>query len=108
MTITFNHSKSPSGYDLLTTKTNQHVKIDILFDNGTATHVYIDENEFKVIDDTLYGLFVGIGDKMMSLVEVVREADRQYPAIAREVAQEVREAAREERKLSSPCMTGRI
>lgn len=108
MSIMFQYRESRMGDDMLCIKTNQHLEIEVLFENGEATHIYVDENEFKVIEDTLYGLFVGIGDQVMSLVEIIREADRQYPAIMEEIEQEDRDAAEMERELSCPRRTGRI
>lgn len=104
----FTYKESKAGHDMLVIKTNQHIEVEYLFESESVTEVYIDGYDFPITSDTLYGLFVGIGDQVINLVELGHKADAAYPAIMREVAQEAREAADMERELSSPYLTGRI
>lgn len=104
----FKHKESKHGADMLAIKSNQHVEVEFLFKDESATHVYINGEEFSMAAEMLYGLFVAIGDEMVSLLDLGRKAEEEYPAIMREVAQEDSEAADMERELSSPYLTGRI
>lgn len=109
--VNFNYVLSTGGDDMLQVATDQHVNVRVLFTskgNGDPTHVYLDEDEFSVNSDTLYGIFVVIGGNILSVMDVVREAGMDYPHIKREVEQESADAASNERFLSSPCATGRI
>lgn len=109
MTLYFQYRETRMGDDMLVIKTNQHIEIEFLYDKGDdATHVYLDGHEFALTDDVLYGLFVGIGDNVISIIELSHEANRQYPYIKEEIEQEDREAADMERELSCPRLTGRI
>lgn len=104
----FQHKYTEFGDDILCIKTNQHISVRVLFENGKATYIYADNNEFNLVGDTVFGLFVGIGDKVVSLIEVALEAANQFADIKAEVEEKELEAAAIERELSSPYLTGRI
>jgi hypothetical protein len=109
MTISFKYRESGLGDDMLAITTNQHINVEFLFDKGEdATHVYLDGHEFPVTEEMLNGIFVGIGEKMVSLVELCAEANRSYLPIVDEIRKEAREFSRAERELCSPRATGRI
>lgn len=104
----FNYKESNSGYDMLTLKTDQHVEVEYLFDNGDATHVYLDGDEFPLTSDTLHGVFVVVKGEFISLIALGHKASEDYPQIMKEIAQEAREDEAMARELSSPYLTGRI
>ena len=109
MTITFSHRETSYGDNMLCIKTNQHVNVEFLFDKGDyATHVYLDGDEFPLTSDTLYGLFVAIGEEVISLIALSHKANRAYPDIMVEIEQEAKENDSMVRELSCPRMTGRI
>lgn len=105
----FQYKESKLGGPMLAIKTNQHVDIEFLFDKGEyPSYVYINNHEFSASDDTFHGLFVGIGEKVISIRELLLQAVIDYPVIKLEVAQEASEAAAHEREMSCPRATGRI
>lgn len=107
--IQFDYRETRLGDDMLVIKTNQHVEIEFLYDKGDeATHVYIDGDEFPLTSDTLYGLFVAIGDQFISIIDPSRKADEEFPEIKEEIEQEARDEEDMRRELSSPYLTGRI
>lgn len=105
----FNYKKSKLGDPMLAIKTNQHLDIELLFDKGDdPTHIYINGNEFTSYDEVLYGLFVGVGEKMYSLRELCLEASFAYPDFRNQNDREASEAAAHEREMSCPRATDRI
>lgn len=107
--MNFSFKESRNGDPMLAIKTNQQLEVEFLFDKGDdATHVYVNGNEFASHEEVLYGLFVGIGDKVVSLRDLCHEAGFAFPAIKAEVDREGREAAAHERRMSSPQYTDRI
>lgn len=104
----FGYKESNGGNDLLTIKSDQHVDIEILFESGDATHVYLDGDEFSLLSDTLYGVFVVIGGQFINLVDLGRKAADAYDGIMDEVRAEQKAEDDMARELSSPYLTGRI
>lgn len=106
--VAFSHKTSRSGCDLLCIKTLQGVEIDFLFKGNDAEYIYIDGDEFPALSDTLYGLFVSVGGSIVSLNELRREAEDQWPSIREEIEREERLENRYSRELASPFLTGRV
>lgn len=91
---------------LVTVKTNQGVELKFDFQFFT---VQIDGNEFYLVDDTLRGLFVYIGDNApMSIYSIIPEAETHYEQIKREHELEKASLIELAQELSSPKQTGRI
>lgn len=101
MNIPFQYTTSQNGHDLLTFKTNQHLDVEVLFESGNPTNIYLNGYEFAAWEEVLYGLFVGIGDQVHSLAQIVTEAAIAYPQIIKENEQEEREYERHIRQESS-------
>lgn len=104
----FGYKESHGGDDLLTIKTDQNIDIEILFENGDATHIYLDGDEFSLLSDTLYGVFVVIAGNFINLVDLGRKAGEEYDGIMKEVRAEQKAEDDMARELSSPYLTGRI
>lgn len=92
----------------------QGVEVDITFDGGEAKYVTLNgETEFETTQDVLSGLFVQLQKTRMefevvSLAEIVRQAQAQFDGIMEEVEQEDADEAAHRSYLSSPYQTGRV
>ena len=106
--MNFNYKESPSGYDMLSIKTDQHIDIEILFDKQEPDQVYIDGLDYSVLDDTLHGLFVVIDQKFVPVTDLIYEASQAYGPIIEEIRKEQRAEDAMIRELSSPYLTGRV
>lgn len=104
----FTYKESQLGHDTLCIKTNQHIDIEVLFDNGETDQIYIDGNEFSVLDDILHGLFVGLDENVISLYQIVIQAGVDYPDIMSGVRQQQKTDADYTRTTSSPYLSGRV
>ena len=85
--MNFQYKESNVGRPILFLKTNQGVEIEVFF-GISGDYIYVDDAEFSIKSDTLYGLFVGIGDKIFTLMDVYYSAENQLPDILACVAQE--------------------
>jgi len=93
MKLTFSY-KDQNRPTLCVTST-QGVQIEITFNSGDAYCVYLNGNEFEANDDLLNGLFVSFEVRRMeyeviSVSEIVRQAENQFEAIMAEVESEAR------------------
>lgn len=57
-------------------ETNQHINLGFLMEHGEVAYIYINGHEFTRKDDTLDGLFFGIGDKFYIAPDLYAEAER--------------------------------
>ena len=106
--IRFNYERGYAETDDLLVKSDQGIKIRIVYDNGDPVLVCVDDVEFNDADDTLNGLFVSINCKPYALSYVLRAANEQIDAIIAENEQEAADELRMAQELSSPYQTGRI
>lgn len=105
----FTYKENKLGDPMLAIKTNQHLDVEFLFDKGDdPTHVYVNGNEFASGEEVVYGLFVGVGDKVFSLRDLSHEASFAFPAIRAERNREGAEAAAHAREMSCPRATDRV
>lgn len=106
--MNFEYKESLMGHDVLTIRSRHGVEIEVLFDNGQAAEVYIDDCDYKPTDDTLNGLAIMIGDQWMQISDVIRHAEVAYPGIMRGIKAQARAEEAMAEELSSPYLTGRI
>lgn len=98
------------GHYSMSIESNQHLDIAVLFDGVDAFMVSLrnDDIELDEGDDFLMQLFVGIGDKMVSLSDIVTEANKQIDDLVKEHLQDKEDWDDMAYELSSPRLTGRI
>jgi hypothetical protein len=94
------------------------VDVNIFFNKGSVSHIDIEGREFDAKEDILYGLVVKVptgktvlsGDSyhLLSLQEIINEAESQYGSIVQETERENREESNMIDEVSSPYLSGRI
>lgn len=72
------------GEEKLSAKANKNVDIDVYFTGSNPTHIHIDGNEFDAGQEWLDGVYVGFGDQVCSLKNVIAQAAADYPDLLQE------------------------
>lgn len=94
--------------DQLEVKTDTGAEIEIKFNSGECSHLYIDEYEYDAADDILKNIFIKFEGQFYTILGVMQRAIDEYDDICDETRQEEEDEYAMERELSSPYMTGRI
>ena len=102
------YTKECNGYQVLYTTTSHHFDVSFYFKGGEIEEVLIDGWEYPITEEMLNGLFVSVGDKMLTIVELSHMANSAYPSITNEVKTEDDAYDSMRRELSSPEATGRV
>lgn len=92
-------------------RTDQHIEIKCVMQSrqwANCTEVLIGGYDYSPKNDVLNGLFVSIGGKFHSIVDVIREAELSWDKLVSEDDAESGECQDEINALSSPRLTGRI
>lgn len=92
----------------LAVKTNHHIEVELFFENGHVVEVMLDGFEYQITEELLSGLFVAIGDEMVSIIELSHKAQNDFDKVMAEVNADDKENEAMRRELSSPYATGRI
>lgn len=103
----FSYKELVSG-DGLVFKTDQGVDVEVLFEGGEATYIFVDDLEFKTSDDFLKGLFVKVNGNPITLMGIYQSAESQYDDVMAEVEQDMIDEIAMREELSSPYLTGRL
>jgi hypothetical protein len=70
--------------------------------------VYIDDNEFLPDESCLEGIYVSLSGEFVSLHDLMKQAEKDYPSYKREADDHEAEEAEHAAYVSSPEQTGRV
>ena len=83
----FTHEKIDK-YDILGCKSDHGIEVDVWFDQGDVSSVYVDSTEYETYDDTLHGLFVVFKGSLTSIKHVIGLAEDAYDKVVAESNEE--------------------